>query len=185
MNLKWVWNVSEIEMWLKWIWKRLARTSFLPVWAQAPIRELSWRSVVWSSITSSLRHSRLGQERSEEEGCLTTLTMWRSHGCYLRCSPARNNGFCLSGPDSVRIRCKRFMSELTFYLLSAWHRLHCCPFSAQDQSAKHNAAIWGWLPKKKQILHSGSKVRIPSGIVRALVGFQLELGHWIHPKYCL
>ena len=46
--------------------------------------------IVWSSITSSLRHPHLGQERSEEEGCLTTLIVWRSHGCYLRCSPARN-----------------------------------------------------------------------------------------------
>ena len=32
-------------------------------------------------IAARFLPKNLGQERSEE-GCLTTLTVWRSHGCY-------------------------------------------------------------------------------------------------------
>ena len=80
MCLKCDWNEPEGDLCKDFLWcgPRLQSESFPDA------------VIVWSSITSSLRHSRLGQERSEEEGCLTTLTMWRSHGCYLRCSPARN-----------------------------------------------------------------------------------------------
>ena len=138
MNLKCDWNEPEGDLCKDFLWcgPRLQSESFPDA------------VIVWSSITSGLRHPHLGQERSEEERCLTTLIVWRSHGCYLRCSPARNKS--MDSACRARIRsgfAARDLFELTFYLLSAWHRLHCCPFSAQDsQSSKHNASFSLFLP---------------------------------------
>ena len=165
MNLKWVWNVSE--MWLKWIWKRLARTSFLPVWAQAPIRELSWRSVVWSSITSSLRHSRLGQERSEEEGCLTTLTMWRSHGCYLRCSPARNKS--MDSACRARIRSGFAARDSCPNVLSTYFLLDIAYIAALFLLKIHN------LQNTMPLCEDGYQKRNKSCILAVKSGFLPEL----------
>ena len=125
----------------------------------------------------------LGQERSEEEGCLTTLTMWRSHGCYLRCSPARNKS--MDSACRARIRSGFAARDSCPNLLSTYFLLDIAYIAALFLLKIHN--LQNTMPlyedgcQKKEtnpgILASGSKVRIPSGIVRALVGFQLELGH--------
>ena len=92
MCLKCDWNEPEGDLCKDFLWcgPRLQSESFPDA------------VIVWSSITSGLRHPHLGQQRSEEERCLTTLIVWRSHGCYLRCSPARNKS--MDSPCRARIR---------------------------------------------------------------------------------
>ena len=164
MNLKWVWNVSE--MWLKWIWERLARTSFT-CGPRLQSESFPDAVIVWSSITSSLRHPHLGQERSEEEGCLAALTMWRSHGCYLRCSPARNKS--MDSACRARIRSGFAARDSCPNLLSTYFLLDIAYIAALFLLKIHN------LQNTMPLYEDGYQKRNKSCILAVKSGFLPEL----------